>query len=1269
MIQSGIVKIFAKNGTTSGTGFVAKADGLNSLIVTCAHVIQNGQHKPGDEITVVFHANNTEERLAVVEKEWWRDPEHEDIAVLRLKDELPINARSLLLGKAKANVSKQRGFVSFGYPDLGDVQESSIEGNIGALVENDTRLEINSPDIEHGASGAPVFDTIAKRVIGVIKGYPSHNRGKVAGTPSGRLKERNYAIPAEVLFEICPLLSPHYECPYQGLKPFNETTSQFFFGRKTIIEDALSKLNQKPPVLGIVGASGSGKSSLIRAGLFPALEKGKILNSQNWKWLTFRPAYPTFNPIDNLVRENERVLNSDDLSDIVTDFFANNPQTEHLIIFADQFEELFVRCTSEIREHFLNNLDRIRNNSKVTFIYAVRGDFFYDYIINNARLYEKGYRIDVGNVSETELRDIITEPAREASLFFVPDELPENIAKKASEAKNPLPLLQETLLQLYNQAKKRIELPELTSQAFDDIGGSVTGSIGRWAEQSYRELDRERQKLTKRIFLKLVDYEQERLFRRTRELSDLVANETERNVVYDVVNSWVKKRLLVIGENQDSIELVHDALIVRDKEKRVWNRLSGWIDEHKDFLMWRRGFEFDYNSYREKKGDLLSGNTLLEAERWLNQHREWLDLNEQLYIELSIGKREQELAVREAVRKRNFRWSIGAIVILAVLLIAAVSQWGRAENEVITRSTAQADAENARAVADTERIDAENARATADAERVEAENAREMAETRRQEAEEQRNIAESQRLSALAQLAINQSGTGYIRSGLLSIESLNLFSNSGSALTLQNSVKLFPSLLTQTSHSGVTGVIFSPDGKLIATWGADQIIQIWDVKSGKSVISLNHQLDIETASNYNPPEPSVERWSNYRNLIYDNLLTEDGNFLDTSQWTHSVNFSFDGKKLVSATGNDVKVWDIPTGNQVYQLPQQNDLVTKSFFSPDDELLVTVSNNKVKVWDANTGQPQTEIAHKKEVRDAEFSFDGKLLATAGLDGIVQIWNIENTDTFSLTHNSAIFDIDFSSDGKMLAAAGQDGVAHIWDITKSTEIQFPHDNPVISVKFWNDDKYLVTNVVLGTAIMWDIDAQALVKQIHNNTSVTTLDRVILDYYPYSAHANSGPLGSFSPFDITFLVRLSLDEKQIVTIGNDSTVRIWQADKNVNLIVNESRNNYASALINPLGQGVFVDANFSPDSGLIATASADGIIQLWQIKSDVGIVKAFVPPPKRGIKAISVSPDGRYLTIGEGTPTVQEKGEEVDRSGQVKIWDMYTQKEIVTIPPYSF
>jgi hypothetical protein len=276
-LKACVVKILQSDGkTTSGAGFVVSNKGL---LATCSHVVQpEASQKKGDprpeKVDSIFCAAG-EQMVAKVLPEFWQPADGEDVAILQLEGDLPADVKQLPLGSSEG--TSNHSFQTFGFPESGPEDGSFGDGHIlnQLQMHGTSVLQVSSPQVTPGFSGGPVLDTITGRIVGMVTAIAAPDR-------YGRMAETAYITPTEVLREICPLLKISDIPPYLGLAAFTEDDSRFFFGRRKTVQALAEALKSRPRLLLVMGPSGSGKSSVVQAGMIPELRKGAVPGSNRW---------------------------------------------------------------------------------------------------------------------------------------------------------------------------------------------------------------------------------------------------------------------------------------------------------------------------------------------------------------------------------------------------------------------------------------------------------------------------------------------------------------------------------------------------------------------------------------------------------------------------------------------------------------------------------------------------------------------------------------------------------------------------------------------------------------------------------------------------------------------------------------------------------------------------------------------------------------------------------------------------------------------------
>ena len=465
---------------------------------------------------------------------------------------------------------------------------------------------------------------------------------------------------------------PVAECPYRGLEVFNEEHARFFFGREATTQH-LAEVLRKANFLAVLGPSGSGKSSVVRAGLMPRLRLGALPSSAIWQYCTFKPgAHPLQELAVNLAFAKQQADVQGMLRNLEADerelhlqvrlLLKEQPDEGRICFLVDQFEEVFTLCQDHReREQFVDLLRYAATvaGGQTVVILTMRTDF-----VTRAAEYVplaevlSAHQFLISPMDQEDLRQAIEEPARLVGLKWE-DGLVETILQDVGREPGMLPLMEDALFQLW---AKCTENNVMTLHAYRDIGG-VQGSLSQRANTLFERFSLEQQQIARRILLRLTQPgEGTEDTRRRATLQDLQTRAEEIEVIKAVVQTLVDARLLVTDDQQ--VDVAHEALI------RSWPRLRGWIDDDRSGLRTHRRITEGTEEWQrlERSEDVLFRGTLLtQAQEWREQHEDDLNALERDFLDESVA-----LKMRE--EKKSARWrKIGLVVIgivIAVLLFA-----------------------------------------------------------------------------------------------------------------------------------------------------------------------------------------------------------------------------------------------------------------------------------------------------------------------------------------------------------------------------------------------------------------------------------------------------------------------------------------------------------------------------------------------------------------------------------------------------------------------
>ncbi|HQV93455.1 MAG TPA: serine protease, partial [Anaerolineales bacterium] len=787
--EASILRVLKNNSVVGAAFLVAK-----EIAVTCAHIVKAAGKTKGDSI--ILRLANGESTTAIVDPDLWRHVNAEDIAILRLEESIS-GISPLVLGSSEG--TKGHTFSTFGFPQ--STQELTGRGEIVgyASLNGIKHIQLRSEQVTPGFSGAPVFDENTQRVVGMIVAITPPDEYKRQGTTA-------FAIPAEIMREICPELQVSDICPYVGLDTFTDETAEFFFGRDALTEKLLKVLRGGCRFLAVFGPSGSGKSSVVRAGLLPALKKGQVPGSQKWAQITMPRAD---NPFEQM---REAGLNSIDINQ----YLEFHPEFERVVLFIDQFEELFTVCPDDIRNQLVHDLMSALENSRLILILSMRDDFYSAFNAKAVSLAGSTHKmvVDVSATLElTELMAIIERPAAKVGLTLeegLTERIIEDLTRNGEAPSSTLPLLEFALTQLWERRRDGI----LTHDSYQEIDG-VTGSLTRWADDAFSHLTKEDQTLAEGLLTSLVHLGDEAQglpdTRRRRSLAEF-EEPTRRVIKY-----FADLRLLVTSS--ETAELIHDTLL------REWGRLKNWLDENRNFLTWRQKLVERYREWKENRGELLRGRELAVAQDFWSKRRADLD-------EPTESQKLEEYISSSGKQVRQTRWLIITSVVFAFLILAAFGAiaWEQRNNALSSQLTstaglaaqieAIANEKKALQTSQAESTRVANAQATAQANAT-------LASLNEQQASHQEILKISQKLSNDAKSNI---GRDYRLGLLLGVESVRL-----NNLPQDNALpplldKMPPGLIrTLDLFSGpVRKIMYTPNGNLMVTMS--DTVNLWNTE-------------------------------------------------------------------------------------------------------------------------------------------------------------------------------------------------------------------------------------------------------------------------------------------------------------------------------------------------------------------------------------------------------------------------------------------------------
>lgn len=463
--------------------------------------------------------------------------------------------------------------------------------------------------------------------------------------------------------------APYVVCPYRGLRAFREEDAGFFHGRQPYIEGLL-RVALSQPVVAVVGPSGSGKSSVVMAGVIPRLRQQRP-PCATWDAIVFTPGGHPWRMLADalapLLRATEagelaRDLENEGgaLESAIKRALRESGGTDRLLVVVDQLEELFDLAPAQVRAPFLRVLLEVTKSAPVTLAFTLRADY-YGRALETSREFVDALnaaQLSLGPMTPGELREVIEKPAHQVRLQFEPG-LADAILGEVVRQRGNLPLLEYALTQLW-EARDR---DRLTHAAYKQMG-EVSRTVAVRAELVYGSLDARHETAARRLFLRLVRVSS----------ADAEGADTRRRVGrseagedgWEVAQRFAapENRLLVIslrpGSDEQSVEVAHEAII------RHWDRMRDWVDEDRTFLLWRQRLEIYLAPWEASggadRGTLLRGAPLAEAQRWFREKREDLSERERDFIQQGVSS---------AARTRTVVRAIAAAAVIALVGYAA----------------------------------------------------------------------------------------------------------------------------------------------------------------------------------------------------------------------------------------------------------------------------------------------------------------------------------------------------------------------------------------------------------------------------------------------------------------------------------------------------------------------------------------------------------------------------------------------------------------------
>ncbi len=1068
--------------------------------------------------------------------------------------------------------------------------------------------------------------------------------------------------------------------PYKGLRAFQQADAADFFGRSGMIERVLARLEEsviESNFLAVIGPSGSGKSSLVKAGVLPALRQGRIAGSEDWFYAEMVPGEE---PLEELSAALLSVATApmpgmadllrEEVSGLADGVRRALPAEDgRLVLMIDQFEEVFTQIEHESeRQQFLDLILAAvhTEDSPIKIIITLRADFYDRPLLyqNFGELIRQRTEL-VLPLSDEELAESISGPAHRVGAVLE-EGLVEHIIEDVREQPGALPLLQYALTELFERRDGAL----LTHAAYEEIGGTL-GALAKRAEEVYQRFDDAGRDMARQMFLRLVTLGEGQEDTRRRILQAELMTLGAAEAAGEVIDDFGRYRLLTFDRDEATrsatVEVAHEALI------RRWERLREWLDESREDVRFERQLLHaaeEWEAAGKEPSYLMQGTRLQQFQEWSESTTLQLNRTELDFLAASLAGREERRALerarqaREAAlerqKARNLRIAAAVFALAAVVAVGlslfAFDQSNRATEQQQIAESERERAEDALEIAESERERAEEAFEVAESERGRAEEALKVAESERERAEEALEIAEINErknlglaLAANARTALSEHEPALALP--IAIEASHAFEPPEAEVLRILGLAAFspgPRFRYADSPLSILAVASSPTGMTGAYGGTEGVIYLVNNETGETIRSIDAGSPIMGLA-FSPDgallagglvDHSIGVWEaatgdeRYRLRGHELVVTD-------------VEFSPDGRILASSSGDrTVRLWDVASAAALHVLDEHIGYVMKVDFSPDGSKLASAAadetptgvpddrqDRSVRIWDVATGESLLRIQPQSGyVRDVEFSPDGRTVAIATWDsgngGTARLYDTAiGTELQRLfAHTSAVADVEFSPDGHILATASRDKDIKFWDLDKAVEIgsYVNFAERVYDIEYTADGETMMVGLGhVGDNLMPDgsdnpADSSALLWDLRNRAHVQA----------FAGHENWTWAADISP-DGTLVASGSGPLYYPDSPDDlDASVRIWDAAS-------------ATEMHRLSGHANTVDSvHFTLDGSELLSASWDKTIRRWDVAS--GQHLQTYEGHSAEVFMIDLLPNGEQFVSAS-------------KDGTLKLWDM--------------
>ncbi|MGW3204100.1 nSTAND1 domain-containing NTPase [Streptomyces sp. NPDC001135] len=1006
------------------------------------------------------------------------------------------------------------------------------------------------------------------------------------------------------------------QSPYRGLARFETGDRDVFFGRDQLTAQLAERVHAHR-LVAVVGPSGSGKSSLLRAGLIPLL--------QNEESPGRRPAaIRILTPGPRPMAAHSAVMRA-----------SRGPGDT--IVVVDQWEELFTLCADPAEREacidlLLTALDPERG---MRVLLAVRADFFgrcAEHPALAAALREA--TVLVGPMSPAELRQAIVKPAMTAGLI-VERELTTRIVEEVTEKPGGLPLMSHALLETWRRRRGRA----LTLYAYEAAGG-VHGALSRTAEELYARLPAHQAVRAQRILLRLITPgEGAQDTRRPADRAELDADGSA--YADDTLERLVGARLVTV--DGDTVHLAHEALIT------AWPRLRNWIDDARERLrVHRRLTEAarTWHALDRDPGALYRGVRLATAEEVFGNPdaAEELTCWERDFLTSSTTARDREHRAAALTTRRLRRLT----AMLSALLVVAVTAGLVAWNQYRTSEHRRQEAFLAQRTALSRQLASQSAALLGDDP--------DLASLLAVQAYRIRPTAEAtSSLYAAAALPLRHRLAGHtdpVQTVVFSPDGRTVAAgHADGTAQLWDAHTGAPRGAFPSSAKGATTIAYRPDGDLLAADDSKGTLRVRNVSSGKAWTATDCGESAVPMA-FSPDGRALAVGCSDGRVRLRDVATGAvrTTFRVPAARVGTLAYSPDSRLLgVGDAHGGLWVRDLRGGTMRTVRPRGLGPVTSMAFSPDGRLLAAGDlGGLVGLSDTVTGAPRSRLAgHHGPVRAVAFSPDGRVAATGSDDDTARLWDVATGKNRAVLtgHSDSVSSVSFSPDGSTLASGGRDRTVRLWDASGGrAEVAGVETETVSAMVFTADGRTVEVGDVGGAVRAWDADGEraggartvgpgavtslGLRADRHVMSVLTSADGSAVRVWDLTDRTLRRTVRCRPRADTCVTAAVSPDGRLLATGGTGTTVGLWDVDTGRRRAVLSGHTDVVVALA------------FGSDGHTLVSAGADGTLRLWNTATGKG--GAILTDMA---SAVALSPDGRTLAAGHD-------------NGTVRLWDLSTR-----------